>query len=268
MSVELTEKFFTDVAGWEAVKTARAYLAQGQVVSSNWSPPLLRGVVRVGEIFFRASLVIKDEVDIENLCSCREARESGRICAHVVAAGLHWLRMQKKELAPPPAPAPAANATPQAKAPIRKPASLQRDANGLPAELCLILPPNVDQALARGKIMLVLESRWQGGQNPLNALPKGRAYAFSPADNAIIDHLETLTQGETPAFLQLEAKDFAALLPLLVGHKALTSGKTNAITVKRTPLPLPLRASLEPNGEILLTLAGQSAAFVRVGDWV
>ena len=52
MSVELTDKFFNEVAGWQAVKQARAYLAQGQVVSSNWSPPLLRGVVRVGEIFF------------------------------------------------------------------------------------------------------------------------------------------------------------------------------------------------------------------------
>ena len=91
MSVEITEKFFSDAAGWEAMKCARAFLAQGQVVSSNWSPPLLRGVVRVGDIFFRASLVIKDEVDIENLCTCREARESGRICAHVVAVGLHWL---------------------------------------------------------------------------------------------------------------------------------------------------------------------------------
>src|SRR5215831_14577148 len=99
MSVEITEKFFSDAAGWEAVKFARAFLAQGQVVSSNWSPPLLRGVVRVGEIFFRASLVIQDEVDIENLCTCRGARESGRICAHVVAVGLHWLKTQNQDLA-------------------------------------------------------------------------------------------------------------------------------------------------------------------------
>src|SRR5579864_2198476 len=96
MPVELTDKFFNDVAGWQTVKQARAYLAQGQVVSSAWSPPLLRGKVRVGEIFFRASLVIKGEIDLENLCTCREARETGQICAHVVAVGLHWLQTQRK----------------------------------------------------------------------------------------------------------------------------------------------------------------------------
>ncbi|MES1181100.1 MAG: SNF2-related protein, partial [Verrucomicrobiota bacterium] len=40
------------------------------------------------------------------------------------------------------------------------------------------------------------------------------------------------------------------------------------MAVTRTPLPLPLRATLEPNGEITLTLAGKPAAFTRVGDWV
>jgi superfamily II DNA or RNA helicase len=268
MSVEITEKFLSDAAGWEAMKFARAFLAQGQVVSSNWSPPLLRGVVRVGEIFFRASLVIKDEVDIENLCTCREARESGRICAHVVAVGLHWLKTQKKEEVSLPAPAPSPKPQAQAKAPERKPAALQRDIAGTPAELCVIFPPNFDQALTRGRIMLVLEARWQGGQNPLNALPKGRAYAFSPADNTIIDQLEALSAGETPALLQLELKDLVGLLPLLAGHKNLTLGKKDAVTVTQTPLPLPLRATLEASGEIVLALAGKPAAFVQVGDWV
>lgn len=260
MSVELTEKFLSDAAGWEAVKQARACLAQGQVVSSAWAPPLLRGVVRVGEIFYRASLVIKDEIDLENLCNCRDARESGRICAHVVAVGLHWLKSQR--------PKAAAVPLPTAAAPVRRPSSLLRAATGVPAALCVIFPPNFDQALARGKVMLVLEARWDGGRGPLNALPKGRAYAFSAQDNAIIEHLETLAGGETPALLQLEATALAVLLPLLAGHEHLTLGKASAITVSSAPLPLPLRATLEASGEIVLALPGQSAALVRVGDWV
>jgi superfamily II DNA or RNA helicase len=227
---------------------------------------LLRGVVRVGEIFFRASLIIKDEIDIENLCNCRESRESGQICAHVVGVGLHWLQGQRKESVAKPELV-SGGAAP-VKPAMRKASALQRDPGGLPAELCIILPPNFDQALGRGKVMLVLEARWQGGRVPLNALPKGRAYAFSSADGAIIDHLETLSGGETPAFLQIEAKDFVPLLPSLVDHPHLTLGKTEAVKVTRTPLPLPLRATLEPNGEIVLSLAGKTASFVRVGDWV
>jgi len=268
MSVELTEKLLINAAGWDVMKRARAYLEQRQVLSSYWAPPLLRGVVQTDGASFRASMVIHNGIDIENLCNCREAREWGKICAHGVAVGLHWLNAQRPEAST--ATTRVADAAPIAKpsVPIRKAASLQRDASGEPADLCIIFPPNFDQALARGKVMLVLEARWGGGRGPLNALPKGRSFAFSPADNAIIEQLETLTNGETPALLQMEIKDFATLLPLLVDHENLTLGKSSSVTVSRTPLPLPLRATLEANGEIVMALAGKPAAFVRVGDWV
>ena len=45
MSVELTEALLQKAAGWDVVKRARAYLDLGQVLSSYWQPPLLRGVV-------------------------------------------------------------------------------------------------------------------------------------------------------------------------------------------------------------------------------
>ena len=267
MSVDLTEKLLINAAGWDVMKRARAYIEQKQVLSSYWAPPLLRGVVQAEGASFRASMVIHNGIDIENLCNCREAREWGKICAHGVAVGLHWLQAQQPETAS--APAKTAGLTTQPKpVPARKPSSLLRDAKGEPAELCIIFPPNFDQAIARGKAMLVFEARWAGGRGPLNALPKGRPFAFSPADNAIIDQLEALTNGETPALLQLELKDFAALLRLLAGSENLTLGKSSAVTVTRTPLVLPLRAALEANGEILLSLAGKPAAFVRVGDWV
>ena len=274
MPVELTEKLLSHAAGWEAVKQARASLELGQVVSSSWAPPLLRGVVRVGEVFFRASLVIKDEIDIENLCHCRDSRESGRICAHVVAVGLHWLKGQRAKADPAPVSAGRAHARPLGRqaAVVRKASSLRREAAGTPAELCVIFPPNFEPALARGRVMLMIEARWTGGRSPLNAMPKGRGFAFSPADSAIIEHLENLSQGETPALVQLEAKALAALLPLLAGHANLTLGKASAVTVSTTPLAPPLRATLESSGEIVLTLAGQAdgkaGAMVRVGNWV
>ena len=261
MSVELTEALLAQAAGWEVMKHARACLAQGQVVSSHWAPPLLRGVVQAGGMTFRGSLVINNAVDVENLCNCREAREWGKICVHGVAVGLHWLQTQKAAAAPAPA-------RPAAAPPIRKTPSLLRAAGGEPVELFIILPPNFDQALARGKIMLVLEGKWDDGRCPLNALPKGRTFAFSPADDAFIERLETLTNGETPALLQLDAKDFAGLIPLLVGHENITLGKSTAVTVTRTPLMVPLCATLEANGEIVLALKNRSLAPAMAGDWV
>ncbi len=268
MPVELTEALLSKAAGWDVVKRARAYLEQGQVVSSYWAPPLLRGVVETGESSYRASLVIQNEIDIENLCNCRESREWGKICAHVVAVGLHWLQAKKGETTAKTA-AGAKSASPAP--PARKVSALQRDVSGEPAELHLVLPPNVEQAIVRGKMMLVFEARWSGGRVPLNALPKGRAYAFSAQDNAVIEQVETLTNGETPALMQMDAKDFAALLPALAGHENITVGKTKPVIVTKTPLQLPLRATLEANGEITVTLREKAAAaatsFTLIGDW-
>ncbi len=279
MSVELSEALFQKAAGWDVVKRAHAYLEQGQVLSSYWAPPLLRGVVQGGEMSYRASLVIKSDIDVENLCTCREARQWGKICAHGVAVGLHWLDRQKAEAA-----GASGKGSIVEKPAAKKTSGLVRSETGEPAELFLILPPNFDQAIARGKFMLVLEAKWSGGRCPLNALPKGRSFAFSVQDSAIIEQLEALTNGETPAILQMDAKDFAALLPVLAGHENITLGKASAVTITKTLLPLPLRATLEVNGEIILTLRdtrgsdasspSHSAAevsqplFAMIGDWV
>src|ERR1039458_1303195 len=265
MPVELTEALLSTAAGWEVMKRARAYLEQGEVLSSHWSPPLLRGVVQAGEVSFRASMVIKGEIDIENLCTCRDAREWGKICAHGVAVGLHWLKAQKPA-ADPTRTSPAAGSVPT-RIPARKSPALQRAAAGEPAELFIILPPNVEQAIARGRVMLVFEAKWSGGRCPLSALPKGRPFVFSQQDNAIIERLELLTNGETPALLQMETKDFAALVPVLAEHPNITLGKANEVTVTKAPLKLPLRATLEANGEIVLALKEKATAFVMVGDW-
>ena len=156
----------------------------------------------------------------------------------------------------------------QVRIPAKKASMLPRDVAGEPAELFIILPPNLDQAIARGKVMLVFEAKWSGGRCPLSALPKGPPFAFSQQDNAIIEYLETLTDGETPALLQLEPKDFASLLPVLAEHPNITLGKSTEVTVTKAPLKLPLRATLEANGEIVLALKDKTTAFVMVGDWV
>lgn len=98
MPVEITDALFQKAAGWEAVKRARSYVEQDHVLSSAWQPPLLRGVVQAGELTLRAGLVINGPIDIENLCTCRDSRKWGKICAHSVAVGLHW--MQERQSRP------------------------------------------------------------------------------------------------------------------------------------------------------------------------
>jgi superfamily II DNA or RNA helicase len=266
MPVELTEALLSKAAGWDVMKAARNSVEEGRALSSHWEPPLLRGVVQAGETSYRASLVINSATDMENLCTCREAREWGKICAHVVAVGLHWLNSQKYGNAPAPPPPPGMATA--AAATVKRTSGLLRDPAGEPVELFIILPPNLDQALARGKVMLVFEAKWSGGRVPLNALPKRRPLAFSALDATILDKIEALANGETPAVLPLEVNAFAALLPALAGHPNVTLGKSTPVTVTNAPLAPPLRATLQANGEIVVELKNKLAPLARIGEWV
>ena len=172
---ELTEAFLAKIAGWEAIKNARALLSGGKVLSSNWTPPVLKGVVSEGSTSYRAGLVIKDEVNIENLCSCRASRSSGMICAHSVAVGLHHLQREKISAGLATAtPARAGTGPSRTKAEPESGPRLRRAApaeTGEPVEISVILPPTLAASIERGKVMVTLEGRWSGGHVPLSALP-------------------------------------------------------------------------------------------------
>jgi hypothetical protein len=90
--IVLSDIVLAKLAGWEVVKQARALVAAGRVLSSEWQPPNLRGVVQEGSTTYRAGLVIRSDSDADNLCTCRDARQRGLICAHSVAAGIHFLK--------------------------------------------------------------------------------------------------------------------------------------------------------------------------------
>ncbi|MEO7298946.1 MAG: SNF2 helicase associated domain-containing protein, partial [Verrucomicrobiota bacterium] len=249
--MELTEKFLAQIAGWEAMKQARALVQSGAVLSSNWTPPLLRGVAQQGEISYRAGLVIKSSVDIENVCHCRQSRESGTMCAHSIAVGLHFLKPPAEVNSP--QQKQNDNSSPKS-FPAKPSRRIQREEGGEPAELFVIFPPNLSQALDRGKIMVCFEVKWNRGRTLLNALPLSTAFKFSPADEMLLVRLETISPAEIPAMSLFTSEQLAELLPALSNHPRLTIGKSEALRVLHEPLRLKLRAKLESSGEISLAL--------------
>lgn len=269
MSVQLTEKFFSTIGGWEAMKQARAYMEMEKVLSSNWTPPVLKGVVQGGENTYRAGLVIKDETDIENMCTCRQSREWGTICAHSIAVGLHHLRRLEIAATPTrPASVTKDLATP---APTRPGRRLQRADHGVPTEVYVILPPNLAPAVAKGKVMLCFEAEWQGKRTPLNALPMQQPFRFSKEDQSLLDEIERIAEGDTPGMMQVDAAGFASVLARITEHPRITFGRSNSVTVAKEPYRLSLQATLETNGEITLKIRGTELPPVigsQSGSWV
>jgi superfamily II DNA or RNA helicase len=253
--VQLSDVFFSKLAGWEAVKSARALLAADRVLSSEWQPPLLRGTILEGPSSLRAGLIIKSVSDAENICPCRDSRQRGLICAHSVAIGLHYLKSQSPAAAalPPKKSAPPAVSKSPAKAILRAPVS----SGGEPLEFSIILPPNLAEALQQSKVMLYLEGKWSEGRVPLNTLPQSVPFALEPQDDALLDALEILNEGDTPAMLRLTAAQFADLLPKLIAFPRITLGRNQPLKVSGEPLPVKVDAALQENGEIILAILGE-----------
>lgn len=84
------------MGGWDAFKQARAIHAAGRVVEASYEPPLLKGKISDGGKQFLAGLRMRNSIDVENLCSCRDSRARGIICAHSLAVGLQVLQPGRK----------------------------------------------------------------------------------------------------------------------------------------------------------------------------
>lgn len=262
----LSDKLLAGLAGWEVVKQARTIVAEDRVLSSSWEPPLLRGVVQSGPTSYRAGLVIRRENDAENLCTCRQSREWGTLCPHSIAVGLHAL----KPPSPPPSTSPpsttatsrstsnaSSSSSTSPRTVARDPRRLDRAEPGTPGEpltLHVILPPQLADTLARGKVTVFFEGQSHRGPVPLASLPLHTPYTLSPEDTRLLDTAERLAGGDTPALLTLSPTDFTELLVALAEHPRVSFGKKQPATISRQPWAPPLRATLQPTGDIVLQL--------------
>jgi superfamily II DNA or RNA helicase len=102
--IEITEKFLVSIGGWPAMKQARAIHAAGRVTDASYVLPMLRGRIHDGGKEFISALRIRNSIDIENLCPCRESKLRGLICAHVMAVGLEVISPNVRKTASSPTP--------------------------------------------------------------------------------------------------------------------------------------------------------------------
>ncbi len=251
MTVELTEKFLAEIAGWETMKEARALLASREVLSGEWRPPMLEGTVRTAGGALRAGLFIKSRVDVENRCPCLPSRQRGMVCAHSVGVGLWVLQRQKHQAAEPPE-SRLQSAKPASTKRLRQ-QTAQKDAD-INLKLRVIFPLNWMAALKRGRVVLFFEGETAAGCRPLNAVPVGE-YRVDAADARLLDGLELLTGGEAPAMQPFDLKSLAEFLPMLEGHPRLSAGRKTPVVVDGAPWLPAMTATLAAGGELCLQVA-------------
>jgi superfamily II DNA or RNA helicase len=223
--VEITERFLSDAGGWQALKQARGLVEAGRVMSADYTPPLLKGVVREGGKDFRAGLNITDATRVENLCSCRAAREWGTVCAHSLAVGLAAMRSknetsvgEKKPLAP-------ASAVP-GKGPFF---STTKGSESI--MLHVILSPNFQAAWEKNAVMVGAEAEQAGQRVLLHTLDAKKTFRCTPEDARAIEKLRALNNGELAGMLILQREPCLDLLRGLAGHPRVSFGKNAPVNV-------------------------------------
>lgn len=263
---ELTERLLMDAGGWQAAKLARALVESGRVISCNYTPPVLKGVVREGDLELRAGLKISSKSDIENLCTCRESRQWGTICAHSLAVGFALLMHKTapgSDMAHPSRPLPNAPAKPIAQGPHFVPESSEKGPDYV--TLSVVLPPQFTSAWERGNLTVGVEAERNGRRVLLNALDVKSTYRCSEADLRLVDAVRTLNSGAVAGMLSLPREKMLLLLEGLRGHPRITLGKTTAVHVSEKPLLPKLDAKSDSQGRVTLHIEWPSDMRLLLG---
>jgi len=157
-----------DTGGWQAMKHARALLEMGRVISFNYTPPILKGLVREGPTEYRAGLKIRTRSDVENLCSCRESREWGKICPHSLALGFAFLQLRE-----------SAAIVPTRPIPITPKALLTVDDNHPTITVFFVLPPSFLSGWDRDQVMFGCEVESADRRLLASALDRSKTFTCS-----------------------------------------------------------------------------------------
>jgi superfamily II DNA or RNA helicase len=284
--IELTERLLGDAGGWQALKLARGLHSAGRVSGASYAPPLLQGRVRQGDSELKSGLKILSKTNIENLCTCRESRQHGRICEHSLAVGLEVMKpsaVAAPVTAPAPAPLPQSPALSQATESPLPFLNVSDAPNAGFLELYFILAPNLSSGWEKNAVTVGAEVQLAGKRILLSALDCSKQYSCSQVDLRCIEAWcrvagpEALQAGKgrrsLPGMAVLDRESFAQLMGHLAGNPRVTLGKDQALQIfgaDRMLRPL-LNVQRGPDGGLRLkTTLPESARLLEAptGFWV
>lgn len=263
--LKITKELLLEIGGWRAMKEGLALWESGKVQQVAYEPPLLHGIVQTGTTTVNARLNVGYRLsDVENLCSCRQAREYGTVCAHVIALGLEHMNAQgtvKGNGLMTPIPQ---NGNGHHPMPVAQVSGLRRirylslsDAADTAQllQLHILLPVKLKEAWNSGEMRIICEGSVNGGHStPLeNYIGEEKGtYAVSDLDSQILDVIRRLNNNGTPGMWSLGAKQFGDFFASLVGHPKVSLGKNIPLQVLRAVQRSRLHMSLKEDGQLLL----------------
>lgn len=249
----ITPALLRELGDWRAEKEGRTLAATGHVLHWQYDPPLLHGTVRTsGGSTVQARIKLGARaVDVQNLCSCWQARTDGTICAHVMALifASTMPAMSTATQQPPQPSSTASQPTPRIKwLPLDEASDDQPRLT-----LTILLPVDLPRAWKSGSIRVILEASINGQPNrPFDAVPVDATYAVGDTDARV------LQQFPQAGMWMLASADYDTFFTTLIGHPQVWLGKKQRIDLHRADEHPSLRLNLDPTGALHLHLAAAS----------
>ncbi len=213
--------FLRELAGGMVLKAGERLFESHAVASATWESPVLIGQVKGTSEHYRPELNLRSTVFADNRCNCPDGRKR-KVCAHAVAAALHFQACQQEQRneaaaqAAEASPPPEAAATPDP-APVGL-KSIHLTDTGTRLRLLVFLPPNLEQAAQRQAIVVKLDAAAGRDIRPLNKLSPTEAYATSAAQEQALRLVETWCGGKLAGLLQLTPARLRKFLATLTGE--------------------------------------------------
>jgi superfamily II DNA or RNA helicase len=235
--MEITDAWLMEMGGWQEMKRAKAMWREGAVVAAAFDGTRLTGTVRDQGKEFACGLLMRSRSDMDNLCTCFQAKRTGSLCAHSLAAGTAWVHRHEKQ-------------------PVA--AGAGAVSSGLPAAAKTAVIP----AVAEGPLEFVLAGNFIEGlqrQRLTIAVETGPPNATQQTDDTpVLTWLGTLQQKSVPPHLMLTGTpQITGVFTALTGHPRVfvrDGSRKIPVTVTGEPSKLPLVITGGANGQVRLSL--------------
>jgi len=273
-TLELTNNLLAEIGGWAALKEARGLVARGRVSEARREGDVIRARVQGAEKVHEPQITLADRVaKIEVRCTCAEFRRAGRVCPHVLAAGLAVMGGSRSVVAAavpgsgpslgdrrlPTAP-PLGTAAATTAGRRRQRFLLEEAPAGTPrVEITVLLPLQLREALGKDPVRIILEARRgeEAQALPFEVAMRGveGGFAVDEYDDRLLGALESVAGGASGINAVPRGK-ISSFLRALDGHPRVWLGKKERIEVQASAERARIIFSRRDDGALEMEVAG------------
>jgi superfamily II DNA or RNA helicase len=237
--------------GGEAVyQQAEALVKRGGVLKAEMKDDgWLSGIIarETGEVYTKLRVLSPERIDSQ--CPCFTNRQSGQVCQHVVALGIHVmmrytdpLRQQKY----------IEDQRRSKRMEKIEEITVVRDPRGTPARLALTLSPNWLEEFRSGRLSVTLRLVTAQEVIPPESLSHDKVFALSKEDDNLLGVLEDICEGPPKNTTIMAAIDFLNVLAV-AKHTRLTIAGKGELSIHSVPVDTHLRVTVhETTGELTI----------------